>query len=68
MSRWKVACINWTHPDAPKAIAYRIGVGGWVNWQKYFTSHVEAITFAHRQATIAIAAKNQLPPPLEPPC
>lgn len=50
MNRWKVACINWSHDGAPKAIAYRIGSGGWVNWQKYFRTHAEAITFAQEQA------------------
>ena len=72
MNRWKVACINWSNRDgAPKAAAYRIGIEGWVNWEKYFPTHAEAITFAQEQATIqALAARFTIPPetPQEPTC
>ena len=50
LPRWKVACINWGHPDAPKAIAYRIGRGGMSECEKYFPTHAEAIAYADKAA------------------
>lgn len=44
--RWKVACINWTYPDAPHAIAYSVGDDGHMIYSQYFPTHAEAITFA----------------------
>lgn len=49
-NRWQVACINWGHPTAPKAIAYRIADEGWAECEKYCTTHAEAIAHADRMA------------------
>lgn len=34
---------------------------------EHFDTYAEAITFAHREATKAVAAKNQLPPRMQEP-
>lgn len=49
-NRWQVACINWGHPTAPKAIAYRIRAEGWAECVKYCPTHAEAIAYADAQA------------------
>lgn len=48
--RWKVACVNWSHPTAPKAIAYLIGKGGSSVFDKQFRTFAEAIAYADRAA------------------
>ena len=48
--RWKVACVNWNHPTAPKAIAYLIGKGGSSVFDKQFRTFAEAIAYADRAA------------------
>ena len=49
MSRWKVACINWSHPDAPHAAAYLVGPDGMI-FDRYFATHAEAIAFADKHS------------------
>lgn len=44
--RWKVACINWSLPEAPKAAAYAINEEGVAIYDRYFLTHAEAIAFA----------------------
>lgn len=48
--RWKVACINWGHPTAPKAIVYRVWRGWLGECFKHFDTHAEAIEYANRMA------------------
>lgn len=35
--RWKVACINWSHPDAPHAVSYALRDGEMVADQFHVT-------------------------------
>jgi hypothetical protein len=47
--RWKAACINWSHPDAPHGMAYAVRDGEIVaDW--YFATWSEALTFADQRA------------------
>lgn len=47
--RWTVACINWTKPGLPHAVAYlRHGRRG--EFHRYFDTHAEAIAWADAQA------------------
>ena len=48
--RWKVACINWSSPDAPHAAAYLVGPDGSAIFVCYFPIHAEAIAFADKHA------------------
>lgn len=50
MNRWRVACINWSHPTAPHATAYLIDINGLLRYGEYFATHAEAITYADKQA------------------
>ncbi|GGJ56089.1 hypothetical protein GCM10007173_13630 [Glutamicibacter ardleyensis] len=45
-----MACINWGHATAPKAIAYRIADEGWAECEKYFPTWREAYDHADRTA------------------
>ena len=49
-TRWKVACVNWSTPTAPHAIAYLIGPEGFAIAVRCFDTHAEAITYADNQA------------------
>jgi hypothetical protein len=44
-SRWRVACINWSHADAPHAVVYLEGM-----FDRYFTTWSEAIEWADMTA------------------
>lgn len=47
--RFRVACINWSHRDAPHAVAYLMRNGEMVaDW--FFDTHAEAIAFADDRA------------------
>jgi hypothetical protein len=46
--RWRVACINWGAPDAPKAVAYVRD--GPAIYDRYFTSWDEAVAWADKVA------------------
>ncbi|WP_232676705.1 hypothetical protein [Nocardioides sp. R-C-SC26] len=52
--RWRVACINWTHPDAPHAVAYLAidhpdGTKT-AEYSAYFTTWTEALGYAVTRA------------------
>lgn len=63
--RWKVACINWTHPGAPHAIAYSVGDDGHMIYSRYFPTHAEAIRFADDTARRAHRMLNRILNPTE---
>jgi len=48
-ARWKVACINWSHDDAPHACAY-LSVNGAAGFDRYFATWSEAIEWADKTA------------------
>lgn len=47
-SRWKIACINWSHPDAPHASAYILDPRGSMIASWYFPTWHEAVEFVAR--------------------
>lgn len=49
MIRWKVACINWTHPDAPHALAYAWD-GHEIRAERYFPTWPDALAWANHMA------------------
>lgn len=57
--RWTVACINWSKPGLPHAVAYlRHGRAGYHH--VYFDTHAEAIAYADRQARRGSAIRAAL--------
>lgn len=42
--RWKIACINWGHDDAPHALAY-VWDGSEMTFERYFPRWLDAIRF-----------------------
>lgn len=40
-SRWRIACINWSHATAPKAVAYYFE--GDKMFDRYFKTWTEAV-------------------------
>lgn len=48
--RWKVACINWSLPDAPKAVAYVLGADGFACGWSDFPTWAEAVAYADHHA------------------
>lgn len=44
--RVKVACINWTHPDAPHALVYVLDSAEGIVAERFFDTWAEAITRA----------------------
>ena len=51
--RWHIACINWSHPMAPHAVAYFFE--GVESFHKYFATWAEAVEWT--DATIRSLAK-----------
>jgi hypothetical protein len=49
VSPWQVACINWSHADAPHAVAY-YNDGGTIAFTRYFGEWPDAIEWAQRTA------------------
>jgi len=47
VQRWVVACINWSHPDAPHALAYLNTPDGAMH-ERYFPTWAEAIAAVTR--------------------
>lgn len=47
--RWKVACINWGHADAPKAAAYALR-GDELVANRYFDEWADAVAWAFERA------------------
>lgn len=47
--RWKIACINWGHPTAPKAMVYML-TGGEMIYNRCFVTHAQAIDWVTGQA------------------
>ena len=43
--RWKVACINWSHPDAPHGLTHLLD-GDLIVLERFFPTHAEALNFA----------------------
>lgn len=67
--RWKVACINWTSPDAPRATTYLL-IGGaaeatryhptWADAIQWLTDHASILKpLADAQLMIAVAATQE---------
>lgn len=46
MRRWKVACINWDKPHAPKAVAYSLHWGELAS-ERYCDTWAEALAYAN---------------------
>jgi hypothetical protein len=42
--RWKVACINWSHPDAPHAISY-LWDGEEMRTERYWPTWADAMAY-----------------------
>ena len=47
--RWKGACINWGHPDAPHAISYAL-IDGHMRGSMYHDTWAQAMERATRYA------------------
>lgn len=47
--RWKIACINWGHDDAPHALVYLL-VDGEARAERYFPAWADAIKAAFKEA------------------
>lgn len=79
MSRWSVCNLTYLrdiHGGNVAHIPVPHYMPRWIAFSKdspligyrFTFTHAEAITHAHREATKAIAAKNQLPPRKDTPC
>lgn len=56
--RWKVDCINWSHPGAPKALAYLVDKDGYSVFGRVFPTHAEAIAYADHHARTTKNGEN----------
>lgn len=56
--RWIIACINWSHPDAPHAALVRVGPDGYFDAEFYLPTFADAWAKADEIRAMSAKARS----------